>query len=321
MVRLVVTDEDGLTAKTGHDILVEPQASANQPPTAAIQAADRTRAGQGVQFDAGGSSDPDGQIVSYNWNFDDGTTAAGVQVTHTFGQPGKYLVRLTVADNGGLTAQATHGVLVEPKAPANQPIPGISGPTQGPVGQALTFSASGSHDPDGQIVSYVWDLGDGTTGNGVVVTHTYSAPGTYLVRLTVTDDSGLSAAAQHPLRVEQGPQANQPPTAVINVPTRVSVNQLVQFDGSGSSDPDGQIVHYAWSFGGGASGSGVTTTHVYSQAGTYQVTLTVTDNGGYTAAAGQIIQVQPGPQSGVFQPSIIQGNRSRDPGSGTRTRR
>ena len=69
------------------------------------------------------------------------------------------------------------------------------------VGQEVTFDASGSTDPDGTIVSYEWDFGDGTTGTGVTVTHVYTAPGTYTVTLTVTDDRGATATLTRPITV------------------------------------------------------------------------------------------------------------------------
>jgi len=66
----------------------------------------------------------------------------------------------------------------------------ISGPTNGLVGETLSFDGGGSSDSDGQIMGYTWDFGDGSTGNGMSVPHSYSAAGSYQVTLTVVDDEG-----------------------------------------------------------------------------------------------------------------------------------
>jgi PKD repeat protein len=74
----------------------------------------------------------------------------------------------------------------------NPPVANPNGPYTGTVGQPVQFDGSGSFDPDGTIVSYDWDFGDSNTGTGVIPTHTYAAPGTYTVSLTVTDDGGAT---------------------------------------------------------------------------------------------------------------------------------
>jgi len=110
-------------------------------------------------------------------------------------------VTLTVTDDGGLDDSATQTVQVnEPNLP---PAAIISGPTSGLVGETLSFSGAGSADEDGRIMSYAWDLGDGTPGSGITVTHSYSAAGSYTVTLTVTDDGGLSDSATQIVQVGQ----------------------------------------------------------------------------------------------------------------------
>jgi len=107
----------------------------------------------------------------------------------------------------------------------------ITGPTGGLVGEALTFSGAGSSDRDGRIVSYTWDLGDGTPGGGITVTHSYSATGSYTVTLTVTDDGGLSDSAAQNVQVTE-PVTNLLPTAVIT-----DRDPQLQCDGQLHSDP------------------------------------------------------------------------------------
>lgn len=94
------------------------------------------------------------------------------------------------AGDGGLSDRATHNVQISNPVSSNQPPTAvIKGPTSGLVGETLTFSGADSKD-DGRIVSYAWDFGDGTTGSGEEVTHSYNAAGSYKVTLTVTDRNG-----------------------------------------------------------------------------------------------------------------------------------
>jgi PKD repeat protein len=86
--------------------------------------------------------------------------------------------------------------------------------------------------------------------------------------------------------------ANQPPVANAGPDQIVIVNNIVAFDGSSSTDPDGTIASYAWDFGDTKTGSGVTTSHAYTTAGTYTVTLTVTDNGGLTGSDSATITLK-----------------------------
>jgi PKD repeat protein len=139
------------------------------------------------------SIDWDGQLVSHQWDFGDGTAAAGVQAVHVFEQPGIYEVRLAVTDDSGARCATSVDVArVHVNAP---PMAVAGGDRDGLVGGAhdtLLFDASTSTDADGEPLSYVWDLGDGITRTGEKVLHSYGEAGAYAVRLAVSDGSGLS---------------------------------------------------------------------------------------------------------------------------------
>jgi PKD repeat protein/subtilisin family serine protease len=191
----------------------------------------------------------------------------------------------------GNWAEASAAITVQPLA--NQPPVArfTYSPANPLVNQWVTFDATSSYDPDGSIVSYSWDFGDGATATGSRVTKRYSAAGTYTVTLTVTDNRGATNSASQMLTVTS---PNQPPVASFTFsPANPNPGDTVTFDASASSDPDGSIVSYSWNFGDGNTGSGVTASHVYSAAGTYTVTLTVTDNQGATSTAQKTIQVGP----------------------------
>jgi len=145
--------------------------------------------------------------------------------------------------------------------------------------QALScaFDGGGSSDPDGTLVGYGWDFGDGATGAGKTVGYTYTEAGTYTVTHTVTDDDGASATTSKTVTVEPAPQppANAAPTASAGVSC---TGLLCDFDGGASADSDGTIVQYRWEFGDGTTAAGRTAQHRYAQAGTYTSQLTVTDD-------------------------------------------
>jgi len=177
--------------------------------------------------------------------------------------------------------------------PVNQP-PTASftvTPTDPTAGEAVAFDASGSFDPDGSVVAYEWTFGDGSAGVSETTSHTYASAGTYTVELTVTDDDGETATTTETVTVTDS-TANLPPTASFTVsPSGPAVDESVAFDAAGSTDGDGTIASYAWTFGDGTTATGVTPVHTYTSAGTYTVELTVTDDGGATDTTTQTVTV------------------------------
>jgi len=168
------------------------------------------------------------------------------------------------------------------------------------VDTTVTFDGSGSSD-DGSIVTYAWDFGDGSSpGGSVAPTHIYSSAGTYTVTLTVTDNEEVTDSDTTVITVIDG-SANQDPVADAGSNQTVDLGDTVTFDGTGSSDPEGSSLSYAWDFGDGSSpGSGVAPTHDYLSAGTYTVTLTVTDNEEATDSDTTVI-------------TVIDGSANQDP--------
>jgi len=243
-----------------------------------------------VTFDASDSSDLDGNIVSYEWDFGDQTTGSGVNSTHAYSSAGIYTVTLTLTDNDGVTDIATQIITVMPK-----PLPPEASfkfsPASPEVGQPVSFDASSSSDPDGTIVNYFWDFGDGTTENqtgGVTMIHPYTSEGSYNVTLTVTDNDQLTNTTTKSITVSPHPK-EAPEASFTYSPLNPEANQTITFDASGSSDPDGTIINYFWNFGDGTTGAGMTATHSYPLDGTYTVTLTVTDNDALTDTTTETI--------------------------------
>jgi peptide/nickel transport system substrate-binding protein len=178
------------------------------------------------------------------------------------------------------------------------------------MGDTVDFSAEGSRDPDGEIVSYDWDFGDGNTGNGVTVSHKYDIPGDYVITVTVVDDEGASSSNDvTPIfikvdRPELNPTVDSPPFAIIAVSGQVvDESEEVTFDAvssygwkmrRGEITPDlTKITAWEWDFGDGSTGEGEEATHMYASSGNYAVLLEVTDDQGQTDEVIRTIRVLP----------------------------
>ena len=179
-------------------------------------------------------------------------------------------------------------------APAvNQaPVSRVGGPYTGAAGQLIQFNGAGSSDADGSIRTYQWYFGDGTGATGPSPTHRYAKAGTYRVFLNITDDDGATASANTTATITGG-TGGQLPTSKPGGPYSGRAGQLIQFDGTGSVDPDGSIQTYQWYFGDGATATGARPTHKYAKAGTYRVFLTVTDSSGNKASGNTTSTIAP----------------------------
>ena len=231
--------------------------------------------GVAVSFDGSGSTDADGDALTYSWSFGDGSTGTGVAPSHTYASTGTYTVTLTVNDGTVDSSPSTAQVTIS--AVNSAPVADAGGPYSGDEGVAVTFNGSGSSDADGDVLTYNWTFGDGGTGTGVAPSHTYAAAGTYTVTLTVNDGTVDSSPAQAQVTIAA---VNEAPVADAGSDVSATTGESISFSGSGSYDPDGDALTYSWSFGDGSSASGVTASHSYASAGTYQVVLTVTDPSG-----------------------------------------
>jgi PKD repeat protein len=232
------------------------------------------------------STDSDGQVVSWSWDFGDGQSSTDRQPTHTFPAPGTYTVTLVIADDDGAGDQAQARVDVKPP-PANKPPHAEFDVSCSDL--SCTFTDR-STDDDGTITSRLWDYGDGTTGGDP--SHTYAGAGKYKVTLTVTDNAGATDSRTHDAEAKAPQPGNQPPTAAF---TSSCSDLTCSFNSDGSSDPDGRISSRTWDFGDSHSSNEANPSHGYSAAGTYTVTLTVTDDRGTSSSVSH--------QVGVTQPN------------------
>lgn len=234
-----------------------------------------------VNFTAAGSSDPNGTIVSYLWEFGDGSTSNQANPAHTYNVAGNYVAHLTVTDNQGATS--TNTVAIQASAPNQPPVAVATAvPPSGVPPLDVTFYADGSYDPDGSIGNIYWEFGDGQNSWGSPSYHTYYQPGIYQVTLTIWDNNNAIGTTTISVNVSQ---TNPPPVAVASAtPTNGTAPLFVNFSSSGSYDPNGTITSYAWDFGDGNSSNQANPSHTYNNPGIYNATLTVTDNQGATGS-------------------------------------
>ena len=189
-VTLMVTDDDGAVSRDIAICTVFPPP--NKAPIADAGGPYSGYAGGSISFNSSDSYDSDGTIVEYEWDFGDGASSDEEHPVHTYSQPGTYSISLRVTDDqGAIKTDAT--LCTVSQTPNEPPIADIGGPYSGHMRGSIYFSSSGSQDPDGTIVEYEWDFGDGVTSSKKNPVYVYSRAGNYTVTLKVTDDDGTTS--------------------------------------------------------------------------------------------------------------------------------
>jgi len=310
----------------GVDNVVFGQGARVSPPVANAGGPYTGAEGAAVSFDGSASATtPPGGALSYAWGFGDGAAGSGATPSHAYADNGAYTVTLTVtAVDGGLTNTATTTATIANVAPTVNPFAGAA------LHEGETYTADGSFtDPGADTWTATVDYGDGSgpqplalTGMRFSLSHVFPAgrPGPFTVTVTVRDDDGGvgTAVATVTVEVNRAPVANAGPAAT------GAEGSTVAFDGSHSSDPDGDPLTYTWDFGDGSSGTGPTPTHRYADNGSYTVKLTVSDGklSGEATTAAEITNVAPsvGPITAPIEPLeagtlVTAGASFTDPGT------
>jgi PKD repeat protein len=203
-----------------------------------------------------------------------------------------------------------------PNPGTNQPptAKASASPASGPAPLAVNFSSAGSMDSDGSIVTYSWSFGDGTGSSLPNPAHTYDSEGTFVATLIVTDNGGLSSTDTVAITVT--PTPNKPPIAVVAAtPTSGYAPLNVSFSSGGSSDPDGTIVSWSWTFGDGGTSNSENPWHAYTSAGNFTATLTVTDDRGATNSKSITIAVSNNPNQTLHVADIAMSKVVSRPGT------
>jgi PKD repeat protein len=281
-VTLTVEDDDGATNSTSKDIIVlniNPIADFSWNPPI-------PKTGTTITFNASSSTDADGIIELYEWDwnndgiYDESRTSP--TATHSWSDDGDYEVTLRVIDDKGANGTKTKTVTVENRPP----IADFTFTPSNPEPRETVSFSSNSYDPDGFISKYSWSFGDGTSSSFPNPEHIYSDNGIYYVGLTVWDDDNASSTKWKIINVNIPPIAN-----FTYSPDRPTDLDTITFNDT-SVEIDGNIVSYKWEFGDGNTSRKQNETHRYVDNGNYTVTLTIKDDNGATDKKSQNITVR-----------------------------
>jgi parallel beta-helix repeat protein len=285
----------------------EPPGGGNQPPIAFIPLASVTTAffGDPITFNGDGT-DSDGTIVGYYWRSNlDGFLSTQQSFTTTTLSIGTHTIYFKVQDNAGAWSQEQSTSVTIDSRVNHPPTASIDAITPNPVkqGQPVLFRGHGTDD-DGTLIAYSWlsskDGVIGTISSCIVRNLTI---GTHTIYFKVKDNMNeWSSPATMTLIIEQNSSmdpSNHAPSANIGGPYQGVINQTIVFNASRSSDSDGTVQSYVWSFGDTSSGTGPSPMHTYTIPGTYRVTVQVTDNDGVSSTASTSV---------IITQSASQGN-------------
>lgn len=213
----------------------------------------------------------------------------------------------SVTPAGIVTIQHTRVPGTFSNLPQNAPTASftITPGTGAKVNDLVTFDASASRDPDGSLVQYNWNFGDGTRENVTtpIHTHRFATAKTYTITLVVVDNADLASEAvskTYPVQTQPQPQPHSPSASFFVSQQQAPAGTLLEFNAEDSADDDGTIVSYTWDFGDGTPIVTETvnkTMHAFNREGTFTVTLTVTDDDGLTGSISHPVTV------GIFIPT------------------
>ena len=202
---------------------------------------------------------------------------------------GSYLVRTRAIDIYDQVQPVPRDVNVTVSAPPGNAAP-VASFTVSCNQNVCSFDGRASTDENAPTLTYAWDFGNTRTGTGPVPIHTYTSAGTFTVTLTVRDEYGATGTTARTVTITE-PAGNLPPTPVINPPSCAGL--VCNISGVGSADPNtGDTFTYLWDFGDGTPTSNLSAmSHAFPAAGTYTLTLTVTDGWGDAASTTRQVTV------------------------------
>ena len=296
VVTLYATDDRGAT---GHAETRCQTGLANRPPIADAGGPYVGEVDQPVEVDGSQSDDPDGDLLTYTWNYNTATgPLVGKQVTFTFDTVGTYEVTLTVEDGRGGSDTSTAEIVVTP--PNEPPVSAFTYDLF--LWNNLTFDGTGSHDPEGRpLTSWEWDFGDGVITTGAMASHLYNAAGDYTVRLTVTDEKGATDVSEQLISIIHPP--NNDPDIEAGGPYTGPLNTAITLTATGA-DPDGDPITFTWTYDGNDT-IGETLELTFTATGTYDVLLSADDGfGGVTTDTAQVVVFDPAASAGDETPPV-----------------
>jgi len=270
-----------LTVDDGHGVSNSVQSLTqeihiNFPPVPKIDAVSKSTVARQT-FSARSTTDGDDANLRYRWDFGDGRTAEGIEVTHTFQKSGRYIITLTVDDGRGQSnsvQKTTHEFRLFRYPTARFDAPAVAEPNK-----PIYVDARKSFAPDGKIALYKWFVDGKEVAEGDTATLIISESGEHTISLLVQDDSGFEEArsmTSKKIRLNYAPV----PKYVLSKSV-VAPNQLITFDASSSFDKDGKIKQFLWQFADGSKATGAVVKKQFATVGVKPFTLTVDDGQGF----------------------------------------
>jgi len=228
------------------------------------------------------STDADGQVRSWLWDFGDGYTSTEQNPNHTYALKGTYDITLTAIDNDGINKTKTVPFEVENKVPYAD----FSFSPDKPLRNNVVQFFDESVDYENTVMKYFWDFGDGIYSYEKNPVHTFSSFDMYKVLLEVEDEDGNKDEREIKINIE-----NTKPVATFTLSTMTpQVGQVIQYIDS-SIDLEKSELTYLWNFGDGQLSDEANPTHAFLSSGTYNIRLNVTDDQGLSDTKSIIISV------------------------------
>ncbi|MBJ6765490.1 PKD domain-containing protein [Myxococcaceae bacterium JPH2] len=316
-VTLTATDSHGTTASAS--VFVTVTSPTNTAPTVSITAPpDGTTvfAGTSITFTGKAIDAEDGTLpgAALTWLSNlNGVLGTGNSLTVSKLVAGTHDIRLTATDSQATSVNARLRVVV---LPANEPptvrIDSPAGGSHFGLGATVALRGAASDPEDGPLSgnSLTWQSNvSGVLGRGASLDIASLSVGLHTLTLVATDSGGRTAATSIAITIDPA-SAKVPPVARLTGPTQGEARQVLTFDGATSSDPDGTVARYRFDFGDGQpvmDGTAAQASHTFASAGTYTVTLTVTDNDGMTASTPLTLTVS----AYMHRPVVLAEGRER----------
>ena len=281
---VTITDASGCTGSFVNNVTIHPKPTANFATSNACL-------GQTTTL-ADGSNISAGSIMSWNWTLPGGVLANTQFFNYTFLTAGTYPVKLVVTSGAGCVDSATKNVTI-------YPVPNAQFSQNTVCEGNPTVFANQSTISSGSISTHYWNFGDGSTGTGNAPTHTYASAGNYIATLVVQSALGCKDTLIHSLNVNPNPIASFTANEVCEGDTTTFVNS--------SYVPNGILSDINWDFGDGATSTAINPKHLYTQPGTYQVTLTVGSDQACERTYTKDVTINARPSAAILAGNVCDG--------------
>jgi PKD repeat protein len=283
-VKLVSTSNEGCKDSTMQQVVVNPMPAAGYTINSSAQCLTDNSFGF-----TNTSSITTGSLAQYSWDFGDGGTATTLNATRSYAAPGTYTVKLVSTSNNGCKDSTTQQAVVHPMPSTSFAINNIG---QCLTGNSFTFT-NNSVITTGSLTQHAWNFADGGTATTLNATRSYTAPGTYAVKLVSTSNNGCKDSTTRSVTV------HPMPLSIFSANTAIQCLTGNTFQFSNNSMISSGTLSSNWSFGNGATSTFQSPMHSYAAVGSYTVKLVSTSNNGCKDSTTRDMRVDPSPTANL----------------------